>query len=64
LRRKKGPLRKAAVGRFLGELELAPHKRRPSPGLGEERLLTEYAVGTELVVEGEVVALTAFPGGN
>ncbi len=55
------PLRKAAVGRFLGELELAQRTRRPAVALGEERQLTEYAVGSELVVDGEVVALTAFP---
>lgn len=55
------PLRKAAVGRFLGELELAQRLRRPAAGLGEEGELTEYAVGTELAVDGEVVALTAFP---
>ncbi len=55
------PLRRAAVGRFLGELELAQRQRRPAAGLGEEGLLSEYAVGTELVVEDEVVALSAFP---
>jgi hypothetical protein len=55
------PLRKATVGRFLGELELAQRARGPAAALGEEGRLTEYAVGSELVVEGEVVALTAFP---
>ena len=55
------PLRKAAVGRFLGELELAQRTRRPVVGLGEAGQLTEYAVGSELVVDGELVALTAFP---
>ena len=54
------PLRKAAVGRFLGELELAQRVRRPAVGLGEEGQLTEYAVGSELVLDGEVVALSAF----
>jgi hypothetical protein len=55
------PLRKAAVGRFLGELELAQRARRPSVGLGEEGQLSEYAVGAELVFDGEIVALNAFP---
>jgi hypothetical protein len=55
------PLRKAAVGRFLGELELAQRARRPAVGLGEEGQLTEYAVGSELVVDDEVIALSAFP---
>jgi hypothetical protein len=55
------PLRKAAVGRFLGELELAERKRRPAIGLGEEGLLTECAVGSELILAGEVFALSAFP---
>ena len=54
-------LRKAAVGRFLGELELAQRARKPAVGLGEDGQLTEYAVGSELVVDGEVVALSAFP---
>jgi hypothetical protein len=49
------------VGRFLGELELAVRSRRPAVGLGEEGELTEYALGTELALDGEVVALTAFP---
>ena len=56
------PLRRRDLGRFLGELELAKRDRRPAVGLGEEGLLTEYAVGSELVVEGEVIALSAFPG--
>jgi hypothetical protein len=55
------PLRKAAVGRFLGELELAQRTSGPAIGLGERGELTEYAVGSELVLDGEVVALTAFP---
>ena len=56
------PMRRRDLGRFLGELELAKRARRPAVGLGEEGVLTEYAVGSELVVEGEVVALSAFPG--
>jgi hypothetical protein len=55
------PLRRAVVGRFLGELELAGRTRRPAAGLGEERQLSEHAVGSELVVDGAVAALTAFP---
>jgi hypothetical protein len=55
------PLRKAAVGRFLGELELAQRTERVAVGLGQRGDLTEYAVGSELVVGGEVVAVTAFP---
>jgi hypothetical protein len=53
------PLRKAAVGRFLGEL--AQRTCRPAAGLGEQGELTEYVLGSELTVDGEVVALTAFP---
>jgi hypothetical protein len=56
------PLRRRDLGRFLGELELAKRALRPAVGLGEEGLLTEYAVGAELRVEGEVVALSAYPG--
>jgi hypothetical protein len=56
------PLRRRDLGRFLGELELATRQRRPAVGLGEEGVLTEYAVGSELTVDGEVVALSAFPG--
>lgn len=56
------PLRRRDLGRFLGELELAKRDRRPAVGLGEEGVLTEYAVGAELSVEGEVVALSAYPG--
>ena len=55
------PLRKQSIGRFLGELELAQRTVRPAIGLGDEGRLTEYALGSELVVDGEVVALTAFP---
>jgi hypothetical protein len=55
------PLSRRAVGRFLGELELAKRARRPAVGLGEEGELTEYVVGRELIVDGEVVALSAFP---
>ena len=54
------PLSKAAVGRFLGELELADRAWRPAVGLGEEGRFAGYAVGSELVVEGEVLALGAF----
>src|SRR5436190_1252117 len=56
------PLRRRDLGRFLGELELAKRTRRPAVGLGEEGVLTEYAVGSELVLDGEVVALSAYPG--
>jgi hypothetical protein len=56
------PLRRRDLGRFLGELELAKRDPRPAVGLGEEGALTEYAVGSELTVAGEVVALSAFPG--
>jgi len=54
-------LSRTALGRFLGELELAARAIRPALGLGEEGVLSGYAVGAELVVGGEVVALTAFP---
>ena len=57
------PLRRRDLGRFLGELELAKRDRRPAVGLGEEGLfLTEYAVGAELSLDHEVMALSAFPG--
>ena len=56
------PLSKTAIGRFLGELELAERTRRPAAGIGEEGVLAGYALGSELVADGEVVALTAFPG--
>jgi hypothetical protein len=55
------PLRRRDVGRFLGELELAKRDRRKAVGLGEEGLLTEYAVGSELTLDGEVIALSAYP---
>jgi hypothetical protein len=55
------PLQKATVGRFLGELELAERRRLPAVGLGVEGQLTEYAVGSELALDDEVIALTAFP---
>jgi hypothetical protein len=55
------PLRRRDLGRFLGELELAKRDRRPAVGLGEEGILTEYAVGTELSLEGEVIATSAYP---
>ena len=55
------PLSKTALGRFLGELELAERSRRPSVGLGEEAELAGYAIGRELTLDGEVVALSAFP---
>jgi hypothetical protein len=55
------PLSKAAVGRFLGELELAERTRRPAVGVGEVRSFAGYAVGLELAADGEVVALAAFP---
>ena len=55
-------LSKTALGRFLGELELAERVRRPAVGLGEEAELAGYAIGRELSVDGEVVAVSAFPG--
>ncbi len=55
------PLRRRVLGRFLGELELAKRDRRPAVGLGEEGLLTEFAVGSELALGGEVIALCAYP---
>jgi hypothetical protein len=55
------PLRRRDLGRFLGELELAKRERRKAVGLGEEGVLTEYVVGSELTVEGELVAVSAFP---
>ena len=55
------PLRRRDIGRFLGELELAKRDCRPALGLGEEGALTEYAVGSELTLDGEVVALSAYP---
>jgi hypothetical protein len=55
------PLRRRDLGRFLGEFALAKRACRPAVGLGEERLLTEYVVGTELALDGEVIALSAFP---
>jgi hypothetical protein len=56
------PLRRRVVGRFLGELELAKRDPRKTIGLGEEGVLTEYAVGSELTLDGEVIALSAYPG--
>jgi hypothetical protein len=55
------PLRRRDLGRFLGELELAKRDHRPAVGLGQEGALTEYVVGSELVLDGEVVALSAYP---
>jgi ARG/rhodanese/phosphatase superfamily protein len=55
------PLSKAAVGRFLGELELSERTHRPAVGLGEDGVFAGYAFGSELRVEGEVVGLSAFP---
>ncbi|MER3411294.1 MAG: hypothetical protein C4305_02500, partial [Thermoleophilia bacterium] len=55
------PLSPASVGRFLGELEIAPRAMRAAVGLGQERILDGYAMGRELVVEREVVALAALP---
>jgi hypothetical protein len=51
------PLRRRDFGRLLGELELAKRDRRPAVGLGEEGVLTEYAFGSELVVQREVIAV-------
>jgi len=55
------PLSQAAVGRFLGELELAGRAARPAVGAGELRSFDGFALGSELVEDGEVVALSAFP---
>jgi ARG and Rhodanese-Phosphatase-superfamily-associated Protein domain len=55
------PASDAAIGRFLGELELAGRASRPAVGLGEVRVVDGYAIGSELVADGEVVALSAFP---
>jgi hypothetical protein len=55
------PLAKTAVGRFLGELELAERTRRPAIGMGETGELAGYVVGRELSADGEVVAVSAFP---
>jgi hypothetical protein len=55
------PLSRAAVGRFLGELELAERTSRPAVGLGEVRAFAGFAVGSELAADGEVVSLSAFP---
>jgi hypothetical protein len=59
--RSERPLSSTAIGRFLGELELAERSRRPAVGVGEDGMLDGYAVGCELEAEGEVVALSAFP---
>ena len=45
------PLSKTAVGRFLGELELT----------GDAEAFDGYATGSRLAVDGETIALTAFP---
>jgi ARG and Rhodanese-Phosphatase-superfamily-associated Protein domain len=55
------PLSNSALGRFLGELELAERTWRPAIGRGEEAELAGYAIGRELSVDGEIVALSAFP---
>jgi hypothetical protein len=55
------PLAQAAVGRFLGELELAPRTARAAVGVGEIRSFAGNALGSELAADGEVVALSAFP---
>jgi hypothetical protein len=51
------------VAAIPGELELAKRDRRPAVGLGVEGILTEYAVGPELTLAAEVVALWAFRAG-
>lgn len=48
------------LGRFLGELELAERTRRLAPGLGEQRELSGYALGQELVLNGELLAMSVF----
>ena len=55
------PLRKADIGRFLGELELAALHSQPASGVGETRRFDGYAIGSELVFADETVALAAFP---
>lgn len=54
----------ADVERFVAAAVLAPRRRRrPACGLGDDvRFATEAAQGSALEVDGEVVALTAFPG--
>jgi anion-transporting ArsA/GET3 family ATPase len=42
-------------------LELAKRERRHGIGAGEEAVFSEYAIGAELSLEGEVIALSAFP---
>jgi ARG and Rhodanese-Phosphatase-superfamily-associated Protein domain len=55
------PLPRTAVGRFLGELELAERTWRPAVGLGEAGELVGYTLGRELTIDGAVVSLSAFP---
>jgi hypothetical protein len=54
-------LRRRAVERFLAAIREAERRRESAIGLGEE---LRFAGGAELVHEGEVVALTAFPPGD
>ncbi len=55
------PLSPASVGRFLGELEIAPRAAQGAWGLGEDRVINGYVIGRELLVDGEVVALAVLP---
>jgi hypothetical protein len=54
-------LRRRAVERFLAALRETERRRYPAVGLGDEN---RFAGGAELVHDGEVVALTAFPVTN
>ena len=55
------PVSDTAIGRFLGELELARRTSRPAVGLGDVRVFDGYAIGSELVEDGEIVTVSAFP---
>ncbi len=47
------------VEAFIDSVLAAPRRRRPAVGLGED---VRFAGGAALEVDGELVALTAFPG--
>lgn len=55
------PLSSAAVGRFLGELELVLVDIEPGGGPDEYRVFDNYAVGYELILGTETISLTASP---
>jgi hypothetical protein len=54
-------LSRTAVGRFLGELELATTTDEPPIGLAESWRFDGYASGRGLRLDGETIALSAFP---